>query len=417
MILTLLKKDILLKIKNPAGFLIMIALPLVFALVLGALFGPKSGDGVQIKVKLLTEDHDQTFASQFLTGAFGRGELAEMFEVTAVDSAKGRALMDKGKGSALLIIPRGFGEDLLNERPTNIQLIKNPSESFAPKIVEETMLILTEMIDRFVRFSSGPLRTIRDKIDADEDFTDAEMALLAVTVYRKIDRVEDYLFPPAIEIESGEHEEEEESASMPLSNLYIVLLSGISIFCLLFLLEAMAREFYTELENNTLYRQLIGPIKISTFVFSKLLFLFLIGLSAQILIWLTAVLLFGIQIPLAQLGPFVIFSIILLASVTGLIGFIYGFAKTRNQAQAISPAIIIFCGMLGGAMMPVENLPNFMKKVAVISPVYWGQDVIKKLLLDQAGFQQIQLNLLVLGAIAIVGGGMAFLFFERKLQP
>ena len=320
----------------------MIALPLLFATLLGSLFGPKSGDGVDFKVKLLTEDHDQSFASQFLTGAFGRGELAEMFEVTAVDSGTGRALMDKGKGSALLIIPKGFGKNLLHERPTQVELIKNPSESFAPKIVEETMNILTEVADRFIRFSSGPLRIIRDKIDRDEDFSDAEMALLAVTVYRKLDRVGDYLFPPAIAIESGSVQDEDNEDSLPMANLYVVLLSGISIFCLLFMLEAMAREFYTEQENNTLYRLMIGPIRIFTFVAAKLLFLFLVGLTAQTLIWMTAILLFGIRIPAFQILPFIGFSIILLAALTGLVGLIYGVSNKRSQAQAIAPAVIIF---------------------------------------------------------------------------
>ena len=66
--------------------------------------------------------------------------------------------------------------------------------------------------------------------------------------------------------------------------------------------------------------------------------------------------------------------------------------------------------------MPIDSLPGFMQKVSRISPVYWGQDVIKKLLLDNAGIEQIGINLIVLGAIALFSCGMTFFFFERKLR-
>ena len=131
---------------------------------------------------------------------------------------------------------------------------------------------------------------------------------------------------------------------------------------------------------------------------------------------MTAILLFGIRIPAFQILPFIGFSIILLAALTGLVGLIYGVSNKRSQAQAIAPAVIIFFGMLGGAMMPIDSLPGFMQKVSRISPVYWGQDVIKKLLLDNAGIEQIGINLIVLGAIALFSCGMTFFFFERKLR-
>jgi len=412
---TLIKKDLLLKVKSPGGFLLLVSMPLLFALLLGLIFGPKESGETAVRVRLLTEDHDRSFASQFLTGAFGRGELAQMFEVTALDSGTGRAWMDRGKGSALLVIPKGFGRTLLDEKPAELLLIKNPGESFAPRIAEETVSILAEGGDRLFRIADGPVREIRRHIDTDTEFTTGEIAVLSVNIYLLIRRLENVLFPPQIVLREAGVDGQEES--VPSSVLYVHLLAGIAIFSLLFLIEALARDFHTEHERRTLHRQIAGPVGIGTFVSSKLIFLWIAGMAAHVLVWLAACLLFGIRIPAEQFGPFVLFSAILLAALTGVIGALYGLVRKRSQIQAVAPAVILFFGMTGGAMIQIDFLPPFLKPMSVLSPIYWGQDALKKMLIENLPPSAIGMNLAVLGLAALVFNGLAMMLFSRKFRP
>ncbi|NQT26331.1 ABC transporter permease [candidate division KSB1 bacterium] len=414
MIWKLIKKDLLLRLKNPTGFITLTLLPILFALLLGMIFGPKSDDAPAIQISLLTEDHDDTFVSEFILGAFGRGEMAKMFQVTAVDSGTGRQMMDEGKASALLIIPKGFGDALLDEEQTHLELVKNPSESFAPKIAEETITILAEMSDRFVRLSSKQIRQIRKSIDSDTEMSDAQMAIMAINTYHLIKRVEDILFPPAIAIETADVEEEKDP--MSASVLYIYLLAGISIFSLLFMMEALARDFFVEQDNQTAYRLLSGPIRPFTYVISKLSFIYIVGLVSYLLVWIIAIILFGIRLPLYLVPPFLLLILVLLTSLTGIIGMIYSLAANRSQASAIAPACIIFFGLFGGAMIQAEQLPQFMRPISFTSPVYWGQDAVKKLFVENLGIASIWINLAVLGGIGLLLNGLSFLFFERKLR-
>jgi len=415
LIWNLVKKDLLLRTKNPAGIITLALLPILFALLLGLIFGPGSDDAPSIRVGMLVEDHDDSFASQFLTGAFGRGEMAEMFEVTVVDSGAGRQMMDDGKASALLIIPKGFGEALLDEEQTQLELVKNPSESFAPEIAEETVIILAELADRFVRLSSSQLRQIKKYIDNDTDMSDAQMAILAVNTYHLIRRVEDVLFPPAITIESEDVEKEEEE-STPSSVMYIYILAGISVFTMLFMLEAMARDFYVEQENQTAQRLLSGPMRPTTYIFSKLLFLFMMGCTTFLLVWTIAGILFGIRLTLDLVPQFLLLTVVLMTSLIGVVGMIHSVARNRNQAGAIAPACVIFLGLFGGAMIPVNQLPEFMRPISYVSPVYWGQDAVKKLFIENTGIESFGLNLIVLCGIALVLNSLSFLLFERKLR-
>jgi len=364
------------------------------------IFGPKSDDAPTIQISLLTEDHDGTFVSEFILGAFGRGEMAKMFQVTAVDSGTGRQMMDEGKASALLIIPKGFGNALLDEEQTHLELVKNPSESFAPKIAEETITILAEMSDRFVRLSSKQIRQIKKHIDSDTEMSDAQMAIMAINTYHLIKRVEDILFPPAIAIETADVEEEKDPMSTSV----------------LFMMEALARDFFVEQDNQTAYRLLSGPIRPFTYVLSKLSFIYIVGLVSYLLVWIIAIILFGIRLPLYLVPPFLLLVLVLLTSLTGIIGMIYSLAANRSQASAIAPACIIFFGLFGGAMIQAEQLPQFMRPISFTSPVYWGQDAVKKLFVENLGIASIWINLAVLGGIGLLLNGLSFLFFERKLR-
>ena len=393
MIVKLVIKDALRRIRQPAGYLIIVSLPFLFALLLGLAFGPRKSNESIIQVKMLIEDRDDSFASHFLANAFGNGEMQNMFQITAVDTGQGRAMMDRGEASALLIVPSGFGDSLLHRKAVALELIKNPSESFAPKIAEETVKILAEGGDRIIRMAETPLGTVRKRIDSETDITDAEMAILAVQVLQMSRKVEDILFPPLIQLETSASDEtgrEPDSAGF-----FGYILGSVLVMTLLFILEALHRDVFIEVENHTFTRQRLA-VGLFQYNLSKVIFVYLSGILSYLLVWTIGVPLFGIHLTFMQGIRLFIFAFILMIGLTGIITFIYALAQTRSQAQSIAPAIIIGFSMLGGAMIPLESLPGFVRQVSVISPVYWGIRALHEIVLGNASFLQIRQPVIIL---------------------
>jgi ABC-type multidrug transport system permease subunit len=416
LIRTLLKKDFRRRLKNPGGYILLILSPVIWTLFIGLIFGPSKKENILPKIKLLIEDHDASFASRMFVGAFSNKELAAMFEVTVLDDTTGRALMDQGKASALVIIPQGFGDSLLTQKQSRIIVVKNPSESFLPKVAEETVLILGEAGERFSYLSSEPLRHIREESDKSGFFSDNAAATIAVKFNQIVRKASTYLFPPLIRLETEtvayQKEHSEQQTTMPVLLAY--LLCGISLMMLFFTIDALARDIFLESEKKTMYRIIVSPVGARRFVVGKLTFIYVSALMAYLLIWIIGVVFLSIRI--RQILLFLAFSALVLAVLTGIIGLIYASVKNRNQGAAVAPAVILpFC-LLGGSMIPLSAMPPLMKKIAAASPVYWGVDGLHQIIIANAAVDAIALHIGILLVLALLLNTLAFFIFEKKIR-
>ena len=413
MIWHFMKKDFRRALKNPLGFFVLLSLPLVFTLLLGLVFGPSDGKQVLPPIKMLIEDRDSSFVSQLFGGAFGYGPLASMYQVIHVAEGQGRELMDKDKASALLIIPENFGSDVLEGRPTELVLVKNPSEQFLPDIAEETVNILGEAIERIYRIAQAPIDSIRKYVETNAVPTDEEVAAISIVFRHLFESAGDLLFPPIISIK------EESVSAAPKKghvNVFAYLLVGITVMSLLFVLDGLARDLFREHENRTLYRILTGPTSLKKFISAKMLYIALMGFLVQLLVWIVGGLVFRVHFSPGQVVRFVLFSAVLLPALTGIVALIYSLARTRAQASGIAPIFIIVFSMMGGSMIPFPSLPAFVQKVAVISPVYWGVDGLQKIIIEAASLVSVTRHIVVLLSIAVSLNVLSFLFFERRFR-
>jgi ABC-2 type transport system permease protein len=410
----LLEKDLLRRVRNPAGFLLLLFIPFAFALLIGLAFGPSAQKKTAFKIKLLIDDRDKGFASQMLKYAFGQGELASLFTLESVQGDTGRVLIDAGKASALLVIPAGFSDSLLHQKPTELSLVKNPSETFGPKIAEETVRMFAEAGDRLARIAAEPLKRIGKRTDLNESPPEAEIASISIQISRLVNRISKYLLPPKITLDvQSTLEKKKENDS---SNFYAANVSRIMVMCLLFLLDVFLRDFYEEKENRTQHRIRIGPVGTNTYVASKILFAFLSGLASLGIVWAGIVALFGVRMDALQWFTFVPFSCVTALALIGVVMPIQAFTRTRSQAQAFAPAVIILFSMLGGCMMPMDVLPPFIQKAAVISPVYWAVNGLQGITIEHAGLLRLMPHFLVLSTVAVVFPTLSFLMIRRKIE-
>jgi ABC-2 type transport system permease protein len=132
--------------------------------------------------------------------------------------------------------------------------------------------------------------------------------------------------------------------------------------------------------------------------------------------WIASAFLFRIRGSLGLWASFLILSVCLIAALTGVIVFAYAMIRTRNQASAILPVIIILLSMLGGSMISLNVMPPFMKKIAIISPVYWGVDGLQRLFIANESIVHLMTHLAVLLTIAMVLNVVSIAVFTRKIR-
>jgi hypothetical protein len=158
-ILLMVRKDLLRTLRAPLGVLLLLSFPVLFALMIGLVFG--RGAVSLPRVRLLVEDRDGAIGSRLLVAALRSERVARLFELREV-GREGQALMEAGEASALLRIPAGFSRDLLRGEPTALELVRNPAEGIFPEIAEQAAGVLVDVLSA----GSSVFRDVRERLAA-----------------------------------------------------------------------------------------------------------------------------------------------------------------------------------------------------------------------------------------------------------
>jgi hypothetical protein len=188
----ILRNDVKRRLRSPVSVICMLLIPLGITLLIGLVFG-RHGDVELARIKVLLADGDRGVAANFLKQGMKQGKLAELIDLVEVDPAEGRALMDKGKASALIEIPAGFTNAVLDGVPAEIALVKNPREAFLPIIVEEIAGTMAVLMDGAMRVFARPIGDARGMLTAGRWPTAGELSGLLAEARPRIALVRGYV--------------------------------------------------------------------------------------------------------------------------------------------------------------------------------------------------------------------------------
>lgn len=366
-IFLLARKDFIRKWRNPIVIIGFLLIPIIFSFILGMIFGP-SEERALPRIHVLAVDNDQSLFSEFFLSSFKQGELSELIELEKVKEEEGRKLINRGKASALIIIPQKFGENIWNGKPVELSILKNPSEQFLPQIVEEICDIASLLFSAVFSVFSDELGTIKGFVDT-EEFSDNEISSLIIQVKHRIEGISKYVFPPVISLKQRTIEEEETEKGPPIS-VYGYILPAMAVMFLLFICNIVFEDLLREKEMGTLLRMSISPMKITDFIWSKILTSAIIGIICTLTLLILGRIIFSIRWG----NPFSVFLIVFSLNIliAGFISFLYSFIRTERQAGAVITPVVLIMSLLGGSMMPAENFPPFIQNFSKLTVNYWG---------------------------------------------
>jgi ABC-type multidrug transport system permease subunit len=406
-------KDLLRYARDPAAIAMWLGIPLLvgglLVTVMGGLQGPAP------TVQLLIADEDDSHGSRLLLGILDQQRNETPLRTERVDAADGRQRLDQGEASALLIIPPGFVEAVLREEPTKLELVTNPSQRIGPGMIQELLQLLQEAVFYAHRLVGPEIREMIDGPPEGEDsFSNATIARWSISFHERVRRLDRYLSPPVVELQTPAPEKEEpEEAAAPSIPFSFYFLPGMLLMGLLFAAQGLTDDVWKERESGTLRRIVSTPLGITRFMIGK------IAACSVVLALLASIVLAAgfwyFEIPWQRFPLALLWSVGSGVMLTGIMLPVQLFASSHRGASVLSFLVVFPLMMLGGSMFPLEAMPSWLAAIGKFTPNGWAGLQLKAILLGQQGSLALPaafllLLLVSLALFAIAGVRMVRVF-------
>jgi ABC-type multidrug transport system permease subunit len=368
--------------RQPLTLAVWVGIPLMVGVLMISLFGGREGPRPQAYV--LVADEDDSFLSGALVGMLSQEAAGDYVRAERVTREVGRARIEKGDGTALLIIPAGFGEAVLREDSCTLRLITNPSQVILPRIVEEGLSIVADGSFYAHRLVGEDLRRFADGPPGGANvFADSTVAEFSVRVNRLSDRLAHYLDPTLITMEDAPPPEEAAETDSVATNAGMIFLPTLLFMALLFMAQGLGNEYWEEDRLNTLRRVLVSPRGVPAFVGAKLLAAFALMLCVS-LIALAAGYAY-LRLNWSTLPPVLLWAGCAGTALTTLFTLLQLFAASQRAAHILGMSLLFPLMFLGGSFFPVEVMPDWMAAVTRWTPNGWALMWFKRIMLAEAG--------------------------------
>jgi ABC-2 type transport system permease protein len=444
-----MRKDLLRRLRSPMAPLVYLAFPFIFSGLIALAFGGGGGGGVP-RVKVALVDQDGDLAAHLVLGAFNREEVGRFFESTQTTLGEALDLIERKKVAGAIVIPEGFSRAVLEKRQVHLRVIKNPAEAIGPLAIEEAAEMIALLLDGAVKVLAEPLSRVvslidgagtdsagagahsagtRDEILPDAFPSDESVAEIAALVNHSLRQVGRFAFPPAIRVESvdrpgsGGHRSGAEDSRTPpedsgdeaglsaFTQAFQYVLPGMATFALFILAAGLMGDLPRERGMGTLGRQLAAPVHARAVIAGKVLATLLTGLLVAAAMSLVGALLLGGH---ANPVAFALLCLLFLVAVTGLITFLYSFARSQQQGSTVVSIVVMVMALLGGSWIPLQSMPSVFQTLAKGTLNYWAIEGFRDLMFSDAGVPQIVLPLIIFLAVGIISTLLSAFIMQRK---
>jgi len=381
--LNLARKDWLLLLRDKAALFFTFGFPLIIAIFFGTAF---SGSGKTAAITLAVTDLDNSEQSREWVASLGK---SDALDITLLPREQAREQVRKGKQSAMLIIPQGFGkakELLFDIKVPEVELAVSPGSKATRQMLEgmlmaqashdmqrqmsDTDAMLTNLEENIAQLE----RISQEGLPEEERtfFNDLQEMLISLKRFQTTeggDTLEQNgqgfqgLTPLLIR-----HTEIQRNANKPYNAYAISFPQGL-IWGILGVISTFALALVTEVRQGTMARLLSLPLSHGEILGGKALGCFFSLIVVMSLLLAIGTLFFGIQLQNPGVLLVAIFSSAL--GFTGLMMLLSVLGKTEKSASGLAWAVLMVLAMIGGGMIPLFAMPRWMADLGQFSPVQW----------------------------------------------
>jgi len=386
---SIIKMEFRLEFAYPITWVFFLVLPIVFTMAIGAALGgsaamqPQNGER-DLRPFLLIYDQDHTGLSTALTG-----HLLESQTINAQVIYQSKEFFEdlRNQLQGYLVIPQGFGDQLITNQPTLLKL-KVAEADFSSVSIENSIRSATQHTTASMSAAQGALLVYGD-LNPQMSPEEQQQYIAKSMEQAQILLAESPMFTLEV-IRSNVNNENpnglagfnQSSAGQLVTWSLITLVGGSVIF---------ARDR----ENGTYQRQFTTPTPKSVYFSGKILSRLLMGLIQMVIL-----VLFGVYVLNVNWGndPLLLLLFLSVFSFTGTaLGLMLGaFAKTAKQADNITPLVSMLMAALGGAWWPLEITPPLYQTVVRALPSTWAMLGFNGIILKGYSFIDVLPEILVI---------------------
>ena len=387
-------KDLRLIFRDPAGLVFMLLAPFALTIGMGALTGRFSGStqfGIsQIPVVIVNQDSGEL--GKVLEDVFASDEIKQLIAAQPQsDPTAARALVDEDKVAAVIIVPEGFSESIMSGesggKVVRIEFYENPTRPTSTGIARSILESFMTQVE--VGRVSGTL--IVNQLLSSGAIQLNQAAAIGAEVGREV-----------VGNSSGSIKLTTTTAegSGAKFDILAYLAPGMAMLFLMYTVSFGGRSLLVESRTGTMARMLISPTNPGFILGGKGLGIFLTA-AAQLLILIGGTsLLFRLS-----WGDWRGVALLILAAAFGASGWgilMASVLKTPGQVAITGSAVALLFGVLGGSFFDLSVMPEWVRKVGMITPNSWANDGFR--ILSMGGkFAAIQSNLI---ALLIMGAAL-----------
>ncbi len=394
--------------------------PLAISMIIGAAFGGGSND-VEIeaaKVGVLNLDAGSAQVEQAFGNIYTQvlveappDELSEFIDgKTVTDEKKARQQVEDGDLDVLVVVPEDFTASVIEPgKGGTLRVYYNPGAGI-PGDVARSIIdgIMTQLNNQNIALQVG-IPYASEQASLNNQAVDAAVAYVQQASQQLREKEAITLNRVSVEGEVREF------------NSLQYFGPGMAILFMTYALANGAVSILVDQRNWTMQRIWTTPSPRTVYLGGKMLGIYVTGIFQMIVLMVAMIfaanVVFGSDV--AVWGTDVIGIVLMLVSVVaagaGFALVIASFAKNPDQGGSISTLVLTVTGLLGGAFIPVSDVP-VLGQLSLITLNRWGLDGFTTLSFDGGTVVDILPNVAVLLVMATVFFTIALFQFGRRFR-
>jgi ABC-2 type transport system permease protein len=422
--LTLTLKDLLLLWRSKAALFWVIAFPLAFGLFYGALI---SGDFGPAKISVAFVDEDQSAASIALTQKLSAHDTLCLVQTQADgqphDRDSAMQSVRRGDLTAYLLLHPGVGESLrpFGQDGSKIELGIDPSRRAEAGFLQGIMMEATfsilgkqftdaEEVRKWLMIAQNEVEQARDLPEAQKKTLREFFALLDGFVPK--------LLAATFPSEAGPFAALNPNVvpvtydqSTPRSAFEITFPCSI-LLAVLGCMMTFTMSIVIEQKQGTLLRLRAAPLSKMNILGGKALACFLSCVGTACILLLGGVACLGVRV---SSWPYVLASIVAMAvCFSGLMMLLSVLGRTEQAVGGSALAIILVMATLGGVLVPLIAMPDWMLTMSHACPVKWGVLALEGAIWRGFDLAEMLLPCGILLAVGVLSFGLGARILSRR---
>jgi ABC-2 type transport system permease protein len=412
--LAMVRKDLQLFFSDRRAVIMSFIVPIAIASFFGSIFSGPDRNAEPAKIPIMIVDQDGSAISKgIVSGVLNDRNL----KMTPADVEEAKDSVRRGKTSAAIVIPKGFGDKagtaFFNGRDKpELEVLFDPSHATEVAMVRG---IFTEHVMQAVsrEMFGGP----RGRVLVDQTLRDLdgsampperrkqlrEMLSSVQTFYGASDQSRTGAESPiGFSMPYTVREQAMTAGSNIAYNGYAHAFAGMGIQFLLFAATNLGIEVLLERQRGLWRRLRSAPVSRSLLLAGKTASGAVIALMTLLVSFGFAMIVFKVRID-GSVPGFLLVSIAasLMAATFGLL--VAALGKTPASARGVTTLAVLMMVMLGGAWVPTFIFPMWLQRLTVVVPARWAVDG-----LDAMTWRGIGLSGAVLPTVVLLGFAALF---------